>query len=165
LREKLNRPVWAGEFGAYDQEIGSYDMNHVRNVMALCEDAGIMWTAWMMEMNYNWDWLIPSPYTTSIIPPDVPRPFKLLPFNMLEYVTGWNQRELGYNRWGSSFYELQWGGTVTIKGPCQVKLVRWNNFYADDIYNEEIIDIPSSGITITRDWSQYTRVFAYSPTS
>ena len=164
LREKLNRPVWAGEFGAYDQKLGSYDMNHVRNIMALCEDAGIMWTAWMMEMNLDWDYLIPTPYTTSIIPSDVPRPFKPLPFNMLEYVIGWNRMELGYNRWGSSFYELQGGAWVKVAGPAKVKIVRWSDFYGNTIYDEQIVEIPAEGKNITRDWPQYTRIFAYGST-
>jgi hypothetical protein len=161
LREKLNRPVWAGEFGAYDQEPGSYDMNHVRNIMALCEDAGIMWTAWMMEMNLDWNYLIPTPYTTKIVPADVPRPFKPLPFNMLEYVIGWNRREIGYNRWGSSFYDLEWGGTVTIKGPCQVKMVKWDDFYGDIINGEEIINVTSQVTIGPKNWSELTYIFAY----
>jgi hypothetical protein len=114
----------------------------------------------MMEMNYDWDWLVPQPYTTSILPPDVPRPFKPLPFNMLEHVVGWSRREIGYNRWGPGYYELQWGAYVTFQGPIKVKIVRWDDVYSNIIHDEQIVTIIDKG-NIPRDWGEATYIFAY----
>ena len=164
LRETFQRPIWAGEFGAYNQTPGGNDMEHAKDIMRMCEDAGIMWTAWMMEKGYDWDFWIPEPYTTTIIPSDVPRPFVPKPFNMLEYTIGWNRRGIGYNRWGSSFYQLPSGAWVTFKGPSKVELVKWANmtdFYNMIVYSKEIISIPQSGLTITNNWPEFTRIFAY----
>ena len=161
LRETLQRPVWAGEFGSYNYTAPNPQLDHCIEIFNLCDDAGIPWTLWMMEKNYPWDYLVPEPYTTSIIPSDVLRPFNPSPFNMLEYTVNWNRREIGYNRWGSSFYELQPGAWVTFRGPCQVKLVRWTDFYGGVVHSEEIINIPEPNGTITRDWAEYTRIYAY----
>jgi hypothetical protein len=164
LRDTLQRPVWAGEFGAYDITPGSGEMWHCRNIFDQCNEAGIMWTMWMMEHNYDWNWLIPTPYTTSVIPSDVPRPFNPLPFNMLQYTTDYSRREIGYNRWGSGFYQLPSGDWVSFKGPCQVKIVKWAS-YADFInqepLSEEIVNIPESGGTITNTGSEFMRIFPY----
>jgi len=163
LREQLQVPVWAGEFGSYNYTAPNNDLDHVINIMDMCDDYGIPWSVWMMEKNYPWDYLVPTPYASQYVSSDIPKPFDPKPFNMLDYTVDWNRREVGYNRWGSSFYELPGGASVTIQGPCQVRLVKWNNFYGYDVASEEIVDIPESEtVTITRTWEEYTRIFAYS---
>jgi len=164
LREHLQKPIWMGEFGAYNLTPPNPDLDHVKDIFRLCEEAGIMWTNWMMEMNLPWDYLIPTPYSSSILPADVPKPFNPKPFNMFDYVIGWNKREVGYNRWGSSFYEFKNGDWITLKGPCKVKLVKWNNitdFYKRIVKSQEIITITTPEATITNNWPEFTRIFAY----
>jgi len=160
LRDQLQKPVWAGEFGSYNYTAPNWDLDHVIEIMRLCEDAGIPWCIWMMEKNYPWNYLIPEPYTSNIVPSDVPRAFSPKPFDMINKTIGYNLRQVGYNRWGSSFYELQSGAYVTFQGPIKVKIVRWDDFYGSIVHDEQVIEIIDQG-NITRDWSQYTRIFAY----
>jgi hypothetical protein len=187
LRNTLQRPVIAGEFGSYNLTAGSNEMvGFMMTTIQMCENESVPWLSWPIagiDHNYPWDYIIPTPYTSSIVPSNVPidvwpgmwvpsGPFSIAkPFNMLNYISGWNRREIGYNWWGVSFYTFasshDW---ITFNKTCQVKVIVWATW--DDFYNrvapltEIIVDI-SAGDTLNAStyWnstSPMITVYAYS---
>jgi hypothetical protein len=174
LRELFNRPVIAGEFGTYDYTAGSpQNDDYFMNVMRMSELLGVPWWSYDvygLGLTQDWNYIIPVPYTSNLVPPYVPVPFDAvcLPFNMISYISGWNRREIGYNTWGVSYYQFASGNDYIIfSKPCKVRITTWDNpddFYAGRPPTRETIVSMAAGsrLNIANYYSPgFTFAFAY----
>jgi len=162
-------PVWAGEFGVYDYSDYSHaDWEYVREIIRLCEDAGIPWNVWSMDafIGYAPEALIhitPTPYMSNYYPADIPRPFQPKPFNLLEYIVdkSWCTLVVGQNRWGTTWTSLPHSAFwVTLEGPIKLRRKVWEG---QDPYGalliDEIIAI-LDGEQIRFEGTSYTEIYA-----
>ncbi|MBT0159195.1 glycoside hydrolase family 5 protein [Candidatus Bathyarchaeota archaeon A05DMB-2] len=176
-----NVPVWAGEFGTYDydQTYTHAGWEYIKEVIRLCDEAGISWNYWSPDTfgapGCSFvglapdapEHITPTPYTTSILSSDIPKPFNPKPFNLLNHVVdnSWPVFEVDQNRWGVTWLTLPnsayW---ATLSGPIQVRVKTWAG---NDPYGQLLSDVNvtiSAGQTRKFTVTSYTEIYAQAVT-
>ena len=170
--------VWAGEFGTYDYGDYSHaNWEYVREVIRLCEEVGISWDYWQMEAFKQYApealiYITPTPYTTNVYSPDVPRQTVSMyglqfprPFNLWNHVMDkfWAIGGVEQHRWGSTWMSLPgsvfW---VVLSGPISIRRKVWGgpDKYNYPLISDEVIIIPEGETARIEGGAGYTEIYA-----
>ncbi|HKZ95136.1 MAG TPA: cellulase family glycosylhydrolase [Candidatus Bathyarchaeia archaeon] len=145
-RRFMNAPVWLGEFGAYDRDIAHANMAETKEIIRLAESQSLGWSVWQMEVNYDWDWLVPAPYTNPYF--GDPQPFAPKPFDMRTKIV--DSYEIF--RLDPSFIWLRNNGAnVTLKDPMKIRVVIWEGWPGlGTLLSDEIVTVIDTTTVVNR---------------